>query len=151
MKCRAPHLTDDEIKEAFVKTVNAVVLEKNELIANTEVMMRTLCDTTELETEQSRFLTEMETAIVMTEGVVAKNKTAIMNQDKYQKRYNELIAQHEAAKDRYEKVSEMIADRQGNRKVYMQFIGGLKRADDFFKDFDEELWAALLNHATVFT
>ena len=150
MKCWAPHLTDDEIKEVFVKTVNAVVLEKDELIANTEVMMRTLCDTTELETEQSRLLEELDSA-AMTERIVAENKTAVMDQGEYQKRYNDLLIQYESAKGRYEKVSGMIADRQGKRKVYMQFISGLKRMDGFCKDFDEELWTALLDHATVFT
>lgn len=32
----------------------------------------------------------------------------------------------------------------------MQFIGGLQRLDGFCKDFDEELWVALLDHATVY-
>lgn len=149
--CRTPYITEDEIKEAFVKALNAVVTEKDELIANTEAMMLTLCDTTELKAEQSRLLDELDSAATMTERIVAENKTAVMDQGEYQKRYNELLIQYESAKSRYERVSGMIADRQGKRKVYMQFIGGLKRMDDFCKDFDEELWTALLDHATVFT
>lgn len=46
-KCWTPRLTEDEIKDAFVKAVNAVIPEKDELIANTKVMMRTVCDTTD--------------------------------------------------------------------------------------------------------
>lgn len=33
----------------------------------------------------------------------------------------------------------------------MRFIGGLQRLDGFCKGFAEELWAALLDHATVYT
>ena len=88
-KCRTPHLTEDEIKEAFVKAVNAVIPEKDELIANTKVMMRTLCDTTEL--EQSRFLTETKMVAEMVKRIVAENQAAAADQEEYQRRRNELV------------------------------------------------------------
>ncbi len=72
-KCRTPHLTEDEIKDAFVKAVNTVIPEKDELIANTKVMMRTVYDTTELEVEQNRLLTEMDTVAGMVKRIVAEN------------------------------------------------------------------------------
>ena len=150
-KCRTPHLTEDEIKAAFVKAVNAVVPEKDELIANTKVMMRTLCDTTELEVEQSRLVAEMDAAVAMTERLVAESKAAPMDQGEYQSRRDELVSQYESAKDGYERASGEIADRQARRKTYMQFIGGLQRLDGFCRDFDEELWTALLDHATIYT
>lgn len=133
-----------------MKAVNAVVPEKDELVANTKVMMRALCDTTELEIEQSRFLTEMDAAAAMAERIIAENKTAAVDQVEYQRHRNELVARYESAKNGYEKVSGEIADRQGKRKVYMQFIGGLQRLDGFCREFDEELWTALLDHATVY-
>ena len=149
-KCRTPHLTEDEIKDAFVKAVNAVIPEKDELIANTKVMMRTVCDTTELEVEQSRLLTEMDTVAGMVKRIVAENKAAATDQEEYQRRRNELVARYEVARDGYEKASGEISDRQGKRKTYMRFIGGLQRLDGFCTEFDEELWTALLNHATVY-
>ena len=124
-KCRTPHLTEDEIKEAFVKAVNAVIPEKNELIANTKVMMRTLCDTTELEVEQSRLLAEMDAAVAMRERIIAENKAAATDQEEYQRHRNELVTRYEFAKDGYERVSGEISDRQGKWKVYMRFISGL--------------------------
>ena len=134
-----------------MKAVNAVIPEKDELIANTKVMMRTLCDTTELEVEQSRLLAEMDAAVVMTERIIAENKVAATDQGEYQRRRNELVIRYESAKDGYEKVSGEISDRQGKRKVYMRFIGGHQSLDGFCKGFDEELWTALLDHATVYT
>lgn len=150
-KCQTPHLTEDEIKGAFVKAVNAVIPEKDELIANTKLMMRTVCDTTELEVEQSRLLTEMKTVAEMVKRIVAENQTAVADQSEYQMRRNELIARYESAKDGYEKASGEISDRQGKRKTYMMFISELQKLDGFCKGFDEELWTALLDHATVYT
>lgn len=127
-----------------MKAVNAVIPEKDELIANTKVMMRTVCDTTELEVEQSRLLTEMETVAEMVKRIVAENKAAATDQEEYQRRRNELVARYEAAREGYEKASDEISDRQGKRKTYMRFIGG------FCTEFDEELWTALLDHATAY-
>ena len=149
-KCRTPHLTEDEIKDAFVKAVNALIPEKDELIANTKLMMRTLCDTAELEEEQGSLLMEMEAAAAMVERIISENKTAAMDQGEYQRRRNELVVGYETAKYGYERVSGEIADRQGRQKVYMQFIGGLQRLDGFCGGFDEELWTALLDHAIVY-
>ena len=112
--------------------------------------MRTLCDTTELEVEQSRLVAEMDAAVAMTGRLVAESKAAPMDQGEYQSRRDELVSQYESAKDGYERVAGEIADRQGRRKVYMRFIGGLQRLDGFCRDFDEELWTALLDHATVY-
>ena len=149
-KCQTPHLTEDEIKDAFVKAVNALIPEKDELIANTKLMMRTLCNTTELEEEQGRLLMEMEAAAAMLERIISENKTAAMDQGEYQRRRNELVTGYETAKYGYERVLGEIAEKQGRQKVYMQFIGGLQRLDGFCGKFDEELWTALLDHAIVY-
>ncbi len=42
--------------------------------------MWTLYDTTELEVEQNRLLTEMGAVVVMVERIVAENKAAAMDQ-----------------------------------------------------------------------
>ena len=63
---------------------------------------------------------------------------------------NELVDRYESAKDGVERAFEEISDRQGKRKTYMRFIGELQGLDGFCKDFDEELWMALLDHATVY-
>ena len=141
----------ERIKEAFVKAVNVVIPEKDELIANTKVMMRTVCDTTELEVERSRLLTESETVAEMVKRIVAENQTAAADQEEYQRRRNELVARYEAAKEGYGRVSDEISERQRKRRVYMRFIGGLQRLNGFCEEFDEELWTTLLDHATVYT
>ena len=87
----------------------------------------------------------------MVKRIVAENQTAAADQSEYQMRRNELIARYESAKDGYEKASGEISDRQGKRKTYMRFIGELQKLDGFCKGFDEELWTALLDHATVYT
>lgn len=149
-KCLPPHLTKDVIKNAFAKATKAIILEKDELIVHTKVMMQMVCDTTELETEQSHLLTEMDAVAAMVERIVAENKTTVMDQKEYRRQRNELVAWCGAARDGYEKASGEISNRQGKRKTYMWFIGGLQKLNGLCGKFDEELWTALLDYATVY-
>lgn len=110
-----------------------VIHKKDELTANTKVMMWTVCDTTEL--EQSRLLTEMDAMATMVERLVAENKAPVMNLGRYQRWDG--------------KASGETSDGQGKRKTYMRFIGGLQKLDGFCGKFDEELWTALLDYVIV--
>jgi hypothetical protein len=75
--------------------------------------------------------------------IMTENIAAVINQGEYQRRHNELVARNEAVRDRHEKASGKI-DRQGKRKTYMQFVGGLQKLDGFCGKFDEEFCTALL-------
>ena len=37
-KCKTPHITEDEIKEMFIKAANELFSEKNEIIENTKAI-----------------------------------------------------------------------------------------------------------------
>ena len=38
-KCKTPHINEDELKELFIKAANELFSEKEEILANTKVMM----------------------------------------------------------------------------------------------------------------
>ncbi|MGN9019106.1 recombinase zinc beta ribbon domain-containing protein [Lachnospiraceae bacterium HCP1S3_C3] len=38
-KCKTPHITEDEIKEMFIKAANELFSEKDEIIENTKTMI----------------------------------------------------------------------------------------------------------------
>ena len=50
-KCKTPHITEDEIKEMFIKAANELFSEKAEIIENTKVMMNMVCNTDDLDKE----------------------------------------------------------------------------------------------------
>lgn len=52
--CGTPHITESDVKEVFVRAVNILLSEKDELTANVQIIIDTLCDTTELEKQQLR-------------------------------------------------------------------------------------------------
>ena len=48
-KCTTPHLSEQQLKEVFISAFNKLMKNKKEILANMEVIMVALCNTSEME------------------------------------------------------------------------------------------------------
>ena len=127
-KCQTPHVTEDEVKTAFVTAFNKLVTEREEIAANARLVWQTLCDTTELEQEKASLGQELAVLVEMTQNCIAENARIAQDQGEYQissepqdfpaceslmhsKRYNGLVERYEKAKARFDEVTATIAQR----------------------------------------
>ena len=111
-KCQTPHVTEDKVKAAFVSAYNQLVTEKKEIIANAEIIRRTLCVTDALQEEKSKLEDEMAVLVEMTQNIVAENARIAQDQDEYQKRYDGLVRRYDEAKARYDEVTAAISAKE---------------------------------------
>lgn len=131
------HITEEEIKVAFVTAFNKLVTEREEIAANARLVRQTLCDTVELEREKAALGQEslkglakalLAVLVEMTQNCIAENARGAQDQSEYQissepqdfpaceslmhsKRYNGLVERYEKAKTRFDEVTEAIAER----------------------------------------
>ena len=119
-KCQTPHVTEGEVKTAFVTAFNKLVTERDEIIANARLVRQTLCDTTEMEREKASLGQEslkglakasLAVLVEMTQSCIAENARIAQDQGEYQKRYNGLVERYEKDKARFDEVTEAIAER----------------------------------------
>ena len=148
-KCRTGHLTEDEIKAAFVKTVNKLSKEKDEVLSNMEVLMETISDVAVLETEKIVLEAELAVLVEKTKGIIAENAHTAQDQQEYENRYNSLASQYDAKKARYDELEEQIADANASGQRISGFISHLKNLDGSLEAFDEELWGGMVENMTV--
>lgn len=136
-KCQTPHVTEDEVKAAFVTAFNKLVTEREEVIANARLVQKTLCATEELEQEKSALAEELAVVVKMVEECVAENARIAQNQAEYQKRYNRLVARYDAAKRRFDEVMETIAERSAKAERLAGFAKTLEGQGEPLTEFDE--------------
>ena len=133
------HITEEEIKAAFVTAFNKLVMERaganvasrscastsascasEEIAANARLVRQTICDTSELEQEKASLGQEslkglakasLAVLVEMTQNCIAENARIAQDQKEYQKRYNGLVERYEKAKARFDEVTEAIAQR----------------------------------------
>ncbi len=148
-KCSTPHLTEDEIKKIFIKAVNILIKDKEEIINNIEFVIETLCSNTELLKEQAELSKQLNKIAEEAEQYVNRNAHVAQDQNKYNEKYNKLIRKYEKTKEKYDKVSEEILANTAREKELKQFVKTIKE-QDLITEFDEVLWSSLADFITVY-
>lgn len=150
-KCDTPHLTEDEIKEAFVRVVNRLLTDRTEILAELKAVQAELSGTEELEAEQKRLAEQMNVDADAVQDVIAENARVAQDQEEYNIRYEALVSRFEATKAQYEKVTSEIAMRGIRRREFGRFIKTVENMPQAVTDFDEALWGSLVDKLTVYS
>ncbi len=148
-KCRTPHITEEEVRAAFVSAYNQLVTEKKEIIANAEIIRNTLCAADGLQEEKQKLEDEMAVVVEMTQNIVAENARVAQDQAEYKKRYDGLVQRYEAAKARYGEVTDAISAKAAQSERLTDFIHRLKAQDGAISEFDGSLWGSMVEFVTV--
>jgi DNA invertase Pin-like site-specific DNA recombinase/FtsZ-binding cell division protein ZapB len=148
--CKTPHLTEEDIKAVFVKAVNKLMGNKNEIISNIQLIREQLCDTANLESEQDRLNQDLITLTDMTENCIAENARVSQDQMEYQERYNSLVSRYDRTKEQYETVTARIKDNRSRNEQLGIFIDNLK-GQNLIEEFDKRLWCSLVDYITVYS
>ena len=148
-KCQTPHVTEEEIKEAFVTAFNRLVTEREEIVANARLIKQTLCDTTTLTEEKAKLQQELAVLVEMTEKCIRENARIAQNQEEYLQHYEGLVARYDAAKARFDEVTEAISAKEAQSERLALFIKCIKEQSAPVAEFDSQLWASMVECVTV--
>ena len=115
-----------------------MVTERDEIIASTRLVRQTLCDTTVLTEEKGRLQQELTVLVEMTKKCVRENACIAQNQEVYQRHYEGLVVRYDAAKARFDKVTEGISAKEVQSERLAGFIKRLKTQTDPVAEFDSQ-------------
>ena len=133
----------------FIKAANELFSEREEILANTKVMMEMVCETDSLDRDLQDSIAELNIISEQMQIAIAENSRVALDQDEYEKRYAELTARYEKAKAKYDDIAEQIESKKAKRELFKGFIRTLENTGDVTEEFDEELWGNLMGMITV--
>ena len=142
-------MTEKDVKEAFVAAYNQLLADKDEIIANAELVRTTLCATEDLQAEKLRLEDEISMIVSMTQNLVAENARVAQDQSDYQKRYDSLVKKYDAAKAQYDRVSESIVAKEAKNARLSEIVSLLKSQEKLISEFDIGLWTSTVDFVTV--
>jgi len=149
-KCCTPHLDEETIKGLFIKAVNILTTEKDEIATNFQAIKGQLFSTGELEMEQSQLQEELNVVAELIQQCVSENAHVALDQAEYQARYNGLAERFDRTKARLNEVGNAITEKQAKKEQIERFLAELERQDGMATEFDEEQWYSLVYFVTVF-
>ena len=146
--CKTPHVTEDQIKEAFVAEMNRVIANKAQVLADIRTLISTLTDTLELDDKEAIASKELESVSESMRKLVDAYAHALIEQTEYDDRYAELLAQSRVIEERIMEIGEQREQRKARKRELDAFYKVLKATGPIV-EFDEALWNIAVLNAIV--
>lgn len=148
--CHTPHLTENEIKDAFVHAVNQLIGNKEEILNNIVVLKQQLTDTASLEKERDALELDLNMLADQVQQLIAENARVAQDQEEYSRKYNELVSRYEETKKKYDQACAAMKRRIARSRQLESFIKDLQE-QELIKTFDARLWCSLVDFITVYS
>lgn len=148
--CSMPHVTEEQLQQAFVKAFNQIVANKDAVLSAYRQVVRTLEDTLALDAELAELAAEDEIMSQRVRACVEENARVAKDQAAFKSQYGELFAQYDSIKVRMAELQEQKAVRSAKRKKMGEFLKLLEQREGLIQAFDEELWYATVQRVVVY-
>lgn len=148
-KCTTPHLTEDEIKAAFLKAINKLITDNSHVISDLKEIRTMLLDTSELEKQLKEAQIELEYA----EGLVKSyfNGKPISEEDLSSGKFESYQMKYTEAKKKADDLISQITDRKNRSRKMQRFISKIEQLNEPFTEFSEQVFTGLADHMTVYS
>ena len=146
--CKTPHVTEDQIKAAFVDEMNRVIENKEQVLSDIRMLIATLTDTRELEEKEASAGKELEAVSESMRKIVDTYAHALIDQAEYDDRYAELLAQSRAIEEQIAEIGEQLEQRKARKREMDAYYRVLKATGPIV-EFDEELWNVAVESVLV--
>lgn len=147
-KCCTPNLTEEQIKNLFIKAYNEAMVNKTELLEDTLEIINVLTDTTTIDNQIYALKNDMEIVSELVKKLIDKKSKDIssLNFDKqyseYEKRYNEDKKQLDAFVEE-KKLKELKAEKLNC------FYHNLEKLDLSISKWDDSIWMLIVESGIV--
>lgn len=149
-KCATPHLDTETIQQKFLIAYTRLMANRESVISDCTLMQQVLSDTTALDAEIDSLSDEIMFVSELVKTCVKENATSAQSQEEYAKKYNALLARYEKATARLAEVTAEKERKHDQDHELRLFIETLKKQPLVLEEWDERLWIAILDRATVF-
>ena len=150
-KCSTPHLTEEDIKAAFVRAANKALADKGSIIETFRLIRDSVFDTSALERERTGLTDELNLVAGLIQDGIYQNARMARNQADYNKEYETLAARYEKAKSRLDEVESEIHDKNSRRKSIEHYLALMEARKDAITEYDVRLWHGMVEFVTVYS
>jgi len=147
--CRTPHLTEEEIKSAFVSAFNRLLSDKARYIAEYKAYIAKTANTSAFDEQTARLEMACSETALEAQNYVSQNAKTAQDQEKYRQEFDALLARHNAAKSQLDEVKREKLKQCAHREKTRRFLALLEQTTEPLTAFDERLWQAAADSMVV--
>ena len=147
--CDTPHLTEDQIKQIFLKALNSLVDAKEETIGNLQELIETVCQTDAFTTERSGLEQELSIIAENLSNIIMENARIAQDQNEFAKKEETLRGLYAEKFERFQELGNLIQEKNDTREILNNFISRLQDLTGEQTEFRDELWGGLVEKMVV--
>jgi len=147
--CTAPNISEAELKQLFVKAVNKLVHDKDEIIRNFKTIKDSVFDSSDDESKLRSLEAERLEVISLVDQLTAENASTAMDQEIYQTRYQRLTDRYRGVEARISALNQSMQDRLFRKTKTELFLKSLRKQESMATEFTELLWHSLADHVVI--
>lgn len=148
-KCKTSHLSEEQIKENFIKAFNNLIENKESIIKDCEEVILSIIDIKSIDDEIIKLEEECKVIVELMKSLIYDNSRKPMNQDEYNQKYNFYTDRYETTKDKLAKTKEKKQELIVRHDKIDAFMNHLKLNDNLLSEFNEKLWYAMVGKVIV--
>lgn len=142
-QCQTPTLNEEEIKAMFVDAYNKMIVSKDGILKNVELILNKIVSVESIEDKIKEVNKNIESVVNDVEILIHSSKEEdLIKQKRLESKYDDLIKELKELEHQKEEVN----DKQNKINT---FISNLKNKSDSIADFDEELFNVMVDKAIV--
>ena len=145
--CTTPHVTEQQIKDAFVQALTERVNSDSVLDDAMQLLDGTIYNTKELEAQLVQIATRMEETVALMSQLITENATAAHDPDDYDRRYRQLEQRYQQQEQEHHTISEQITDL-GTRRAQAAAARNYLAAQPPL-EYSDKAWNTLVDHARI--
>jgi DNA primase len=124
---------------------------RDELIKDCRLAQTTIGDTTEIDKEIEELNQEMAVAAELSRRAIQENARSKQNQREFKERNDKYLDRLRTAKEKVDALESERSARIGKALIIEHFIRDISKRPLILEEFDEKLWNAVIEKATVQT
>ncbi len=148
-KCTTPHLTEDQIRDAFREAVSKLIQDRTALLEDGRILKEALTDCTGIDKKLNEISGEMEIVAGMIDACVRENAATAQDQCQYKSKYDDLINRFETLPAKQAALQKERSEREQKADALDSFLFELSELDELNMEFSPQRWNAIVDHVTV--
>ena len=149
--CHTPHLSEEQIKDAFVGAFNSCIKNKAEIIDGCRAAITEVCSTAKLEENIKAMSDECDVTAELIRRCVEENAHVSIRPEIYEEKYRSLVERYEVAKAKLDDYQAELSSRMVKRERIEAFLRELEAKEELISEFDEGLWNTMVESMTVYS
>lgn len=147
-RCSTPHIREDAIKDGFMEALQRMIADKDTVLAECQTILDAVLSTAELDRQTAKLQDQAVGLVQRIRDLVTQNTRKSMDQEAFQKQYDELAAQHEKLTGKISALQQEKDSKECRARKIKLFMNRLA-AQEACLDFDPTLFTIMVDKVVV--